>query len=55
MDDRQADPQDDHLQEEIDTTTLCERTGVEIWYFQPDQILADSENSLLVKLKQDRG
>jgi hypothetical protein len=55
MDDRQEDPQDEHLLEEIDTVTLCERSGVEIWYFQPDQIRSDNENLSLAKLKQDRG
>jgi len=55
MDDRQEDPQDEHLLEEIDTVTLCDRTGVEIWYFQPDQILSDNESPSLVKLKKDRG
>jgi hypothetical protein len=55
MDDRQEDPQDEHLLKEIDTTTLCDRTGVEVWYFQPDQIRPDNESPSLVKLKQDRG
>ncbi|CAF4305940.1 unnamed protein product, partial [Rotaria magnacalcarata] len=49
------DPQEEHLLDEIDTTTLCARTGVEIWYFHPDQILANNENSSLIKLKHDRG
>ncbi|CAM4815886.1 unnamed protein product [Rotaria magnacalcarata] len=55
MDDRTEDPQEEHLLDEIDTTTLCARTGVEIWYFHPDQILANNENSSLIKLKHDRG
>ena len=55
MDDRQEDPQDEHLLEEVDTTTLCARTGVEIWYFHPDQIVPDNESQALIKLKQDRG
>ncbi len=55
MDDRQEDPQDEHLLKEIDTTTLCDRTGVEVWYFQPDQIRPDNESPSLIKLKQDRG
>ncbi|CAF4467587.1 unnamed protein product, partial [Rotaria magnacalcarata] len=28
MDDRTEDPQEEHLLDEIDTTTLCARTGV---------------------------
>lgn len=55
MDDRKEDPQDEHLSDEIDTTTLCERTGVEVWYFHPDQIRSDHENASLTKLKKDRG
>ena len=55
MDDRQEEPQEDHLLEEIDTTTLCDRTGVEIWYFHPDQIVAGNESPALLKLKTDRG
>jgi len=55
MDDRKEDPQDEHLLEEIDTTTLCERTGVEVWYFQPDQIRSPNESVALEKLKKDRG
>jgi len=30
MDDRKEKPQDEHLLEEVDTVTLCDRTGVEI-------------------------
>ncbi|CAF1010999.1 unnamed protein product [Rotaria sp. Silwood1] len=55
MDDRHDDPQDDHLLKDIDTTTLCDRTGLEVWHFQPDQIVANNECPSLVKLKQDRG
>lgn len=55
MDDRNEDPQDEHLLEEVDTVTLCERTGVEIWYFHPDQIVPENESAALIKLKQDRG
>jgi len=55
MDDRKEDPQDEHLLKEIDTVTLCDRTGVEIWYFHPDQIRSNNESPSLVKLKQDRG
>ena len=55
MDDRKEDPQDEHLVEEVDTATLCDRSGVEIWYFQPDQIRSDSESPSLKKLKEDRG
>ena len=43
------------LLEEIDTVTLCARTGVEIWYFHPDQIMAENESPSLIKLKHDRG
>jgi len=55
MDDRKEDPRDEHLLEEIDTTTVCDRTGVEIWYFHPDQILPGNECASLIKLKNDRG
>lgn len=55
MDDRQEDPQEDHLKEEIDTATLCARSGVEIWYFHPDQIVGGHESPALLKLKKDRG
>jgi 1,2-dihydroxy-3-keto-5-methylthiopentene dioxygenase len=55
MDDRQEDPQDDHLLEEVDTATVCERSGVEVWYFHPDQIQPGNESTSLLKLKQDRG
>jgi hypothetical protein len=55
MDDRQDDPQDEHFLEETDTATLCARTGVEIYHFHPDQILAEHECPSLIKLKQDRG
>ncbi len=54
MDDRTEDPQDEHLLEEVDTVTLCVRTGVEIWYFHPDQIRAENESPSLIKLKHDR-
>lgn len=55
MDDQTENPQDEHLLEEIDTTTLCSHTGVEVWYFHPDQIQRDHEHPSLVKLKLDRG
>lgn len=55
MDDRQENPQDEHLLELVDTATLCERSGVEIWYFHPDQIMPGNESPALLKLKQDRG
>ncbi|CAF1208261.1 unnamed protein product [Adineta steineri] len=55
MNDGTEHSQDEHLLEEIDTTTLCARTGVEIWYFHPDQILVEHENLSLTKLKHDRG
>lgn len=55
MDNRTEDPQEEHLLEEIDTTTLCARTGVEVWYFHPDQTLVGHESSSLIKLKHDRG
>jgi hypothetical protein len=55
MDGRKEEPQDEHLLKEIDTVTLCARTGVEIWYFHPDQIFAENENLSLIKLKHDRG
>ena len=55
MDDRQDDPRDDHLLEEIDTATVCDRTDVEIWYFHPDQIVPGHESASLLKLKNDRG
>ena len=55
MDDRQEDPQDDHLLQEIDTVTVCERSGVEVWYFHPDQIQPENESPALLKLKKDRG
>jgi len=55
MDEVKDTPQDLHILEEIDTSTVCQRTGVEVWHFQPDQILPGSENPTLIKLKQDRG
>ncbi|UJR33202.1 hypothetical protein I4U23_020657 [Adineta vaga] len=55
MDDRKEDPQDEHLLEEVDTVTLCDRSGVEVWYFHPDQIQSDNECTSLLKLKKDRG
>ena len=55
MDDVLDNPQDDHFVEEIDTVTLCNQTGVEVWYFHPDQILPGHENKSFIKLKNDRG
>lgn len=55
MDDQTTDPQAEHILEEVDTATLCARTGVEIWYFHPDQIQAENESPSLIKLKHDRG
>ena len=55
MDNRTEDPQDEHLLEDVDTATLCVRTGVEIWYFHPDQIQSENESPSLIKLKNDRG
>ena len=55
MDNRQEDPQDDHLLEEVNADLLCDRTGVEILHFHPDQITSNNECSSLTRLKQDRG
>ncbi|CAF4053988.1 unnamed protein product [Rotaria sp. Silwood2] len=55
MDDRQDDPQDNHLLKDIDTAALCDRTGVQVWQFQADQILVNNDCPSLLKLKQDRG
>lgn len=55
MDENKEEPQEEHLLEEIDTVTLCDRTGVEVWYFHPDQIQPENECPSLVKLKKDRG
>lgn len=55
MDDHGDQPQEEHLLSEVDTTTVCTRTGVEVWYFHPDQIQVDHENPALIKLKKDRG
>lgn len=55
MDDVQGNPQDNHILEEVETSAVTERTGVEVWHFQPDQILPGNENPTLIKLKQDRG
>lgn len=55
MDDQQENPQDEHLLTETNTDTLGDRTGVQVFYFSPDQISADNECQSLIKLKQDRG
>ena len=49
------DPQDENIAAELDTATLCARSGVEIWYFHPDQIVSEHESPALIKLKHDRG
>jgi len=55
MDENKENPQEDHFAEEIDISTMCQRTGVEVWYFHPDQILPGNECPTLLKLKDDRG
>ena len=55
MDNRQDDPQDDHLLEEVNVDVLCDRTGVEVLHFHPDQIDSKHECPSLTKLKRDRG
>jgi len=52
MDDNLDDPQSEHIEKEIDTQEMCDRTGVEYWYFHPDHL--QSEHSSLEKLKNDR-
>ncbi|CAF1023563.1 unnamed protein product [Didymodactylos carnosus] len=52
MDDNLDDPQSEHIEREIDTQEMCDRTGVEYWYFHPDHL--QSEHSSLEKLKNDR-
>ena len=55
MDDVRDNPQDDHLLKDIDVPTLCDRTGVQVWHFQPEKTFANNECPSLTKLKQDRG
>lgn len=55
MDEKKEDPQEDHFVEEVDVSTMCQRSGVEVWYFHPDQIVPGNECPTLLKLKQDRG
>lgn len=55
MDENKDHPQEDHFVEEVDVSTMCQRTGVEVWFFHPDQILPGNECATLLKLKEDRG